>query len=110
MATTVIRVPETEEPAHIFNQIIREMKFDPGLLAEMFDDMVKVYNAPMPHTIQKVYGEPVRSERVVEIRENGMVTSIPLEVTAPAAKPNGYDALTTRTMATPAIMPKKKKQ
>lgn len=106
MATVVIRVPDEQQGALIFNSIVRELMFDPSVWGSEFDEWSKSnYQAPPSISLKRGYD---LEQQYVEVRsQEGVTTKIPLEVTRAADRPEGYNALTEPTRATPAIMPRK---
>lgn len=107
MATVVIKVPDEQQGALIFNALVCELRFDPSMWGSEFDEWSKSdYQAPASISLKRGYD---LEERYVEVRsQEGITTKIPLEITRAARVPEGYNALTEPTRATPAIMPRKK--
>lgn len=107
--TMVIRVPDEQQAALIFNKIVDELGFDPSVWESEFTEWSKSNYQDKPSiSLKRGYD---LEERFVEVRtQEGITTKIPLEITRAASKPEGYNALTEPTRATPAIMPRRKRQ
>lgn len=104
----VIRVPDEQQAALIFNAIVAELRFDPSVWESEFTEWSKSnYQAPPSISLRRNYD---LEERYVEVRSDGVTTKIPLEITRAPERPESYNALTEPTRATPAIMPRKKRQ
>lgn len=117
----MVQLPTADEPAVLYNALARHYG-DPKFLSNVFTEYLKDPWCKMPSVLKERYGsEPSapampaisagqsggKTVTVVEIREGGNVTTLPVEVTPAEKKPAGYNALTSPTQVTPMVMRKR---
>lgn len=114
----MVQLPTADEPAVMYNALARHYG-DPAFLSSVFTEYLKDPWCKMPSVLRERYGsEPsapaisagptgTKTVAVVEITEGGVVTTHPLEVTAPDKKPAGYNPINSPTQVTPMVMRKR---
>jgi hypothetical protein len=114
----MVQLPTADEPAVLYNALASHYG-DPKFLSNVFAEYLKDPWCKMPSVLRERYGSApsapaisagpsgTKTVAVIEIQEGGVITTHPLEVTAPEKKPDGYNALTSPTRVTPMVMRKR---
>lgn len=110
----MVQLPTADEPAILYNALAKRLGVDPLFESKVFAEYVGDPWYKMPSLLRERYGSgPSRAVSsgttvaVVEINEGGVITTHPLEVTAPDKKPAGYNPITSPTQVTPLVMRKR---